>query len=393
MATLRCLNIDWLEVYCQEPPKEPHDISYFIDKGYQVKQRDYGTPVYKEMFFIIDEGHQFIEVRRAPRATKADGGISEERACHLRFTNRSCYLRNPVQVMSEFLLAHKYIYRSLSRIDLCLDFQLFDSGMSPKDFVERFMAGDFQKLNQANIAAHGEDAWLARTWNSLKWGAPTSAVTTKMYNKTLELKEVKDKPYIREIWDAVGFSSDKDVWRVEFAVSSNKNALVDKRSGEYIVRNLSAFATKEKQWFQFCVFAEKYFKFKYREFTKQGNIKPKGRCKDVPTFLFGGDCTFYTPTRLVWVPEGGRTEKLLARRLDAIRFDPSLPPHVRESAAFLFGHMAERYNILAYCANLEVALMGQSKRTPEFYHDYTLLNDIRRRWDLPDVRPKKIKSL
>lgn len=390
MKQIRCLNIDWLEVYCQEPFETPLDACYFIDKGYQVKIREYGTPIYREMFFIIDEGHQFMEVRRAPRAPKSRGGVSDDRACHLRFTNRSCYLRNPVQIMCEFLLAHGYIYKSLSRIDICLDFQQFDNGISPVDFVNRYMTGEYQKLNQANVSAHGQDAWLCRTWNSFKWGAPTSAVTTKFYNKTMELKHVKDKPYIREIWSFCGFSEDKDVWRVEFSITSQSNAVLNKSTGEFIKSSLTSFSDKQRQWFQFCVFASKYFHFKEREFTKSGKVKPKGRCKDVPTFVFSGDCLFYTPTRLTWIPEGGRTEKMLARRLDAIRFDDTLTPHVREAASFLYGHMVERYNILAYCKNLEVALLANAKTAPEFYRDFTLLEDIQKRWDLPDVRPRRV---
>lgn len=390
MAILRCLNIDWLEVYCLEPKEDQRDVTYFINKGYQVKTRDYGTPIYKEMFYIVDEGHQFIEVRRAPRAIKQQGGVSEAGACHLRLCNRTCYLRNPVQIMQEFLLANGYLYKALSRIDLCLDFQTFDNGMTPEWFVRYFMLGNFQKLNQANIAAHGKDSWNARSWNSLKWGAPTSAVTTKLYNKTMELKEAKDKPYIREIWDAVGFDPKQDVWRVEFSISANSNALVDKNTGNIISRSLTSFQTKDRQWFQFCVFAQKYFHFKYREFTRLGSLRPKGRCKDVDLFHFGGDDMFYTPTRLVWRPEGGRTEKLLARRLDAIRYDPTLGPRVREAAKYLFEHIAERYNILAYCANLEVALSQVSKQTPDFLNDFATLNKIQQKWDLPDVRPRPI---
>lgn len=390
MATLRCINIDWLEVYCLEPINAPRNVSYFIDKGYQVKQRDYGTPIYKEMFFVIDEGHQFVEIRRNPRNIKANGGVSETGACHIRFTNRSCYLRDPVQIMQEFLLANGYTYKAISRIDICLDLQQFDNGMSPEWFVRYFMQGNIQKLNQANISAHGTDKWAERSWNSLKWGAPTSAVTTKLYNKTMELKGVKDKPYIREIWDAVGFDPDKDVWRIEFSISSESNAVIDKSSGDIIKRSLNSFRTKRDQFFQFCVYAQKYFHFKYREFTRLGNIRPKGRCRDVDILRYIGDEIFYTPTRLVWKPEGGRTEKLLARRLDAIRFDTTLGPNVREAAAFLFHHMAERYNILTYCSNLEVVMTQVAKGTPEFNKDFNTLLSIQRKWQLPDVRPRKM---
>lgn len=65
---VRCVNIDWLEVYVLESNDHyPCNADYFRQHGYFVKERDYGTRVYKEMFIIEDEqGHDWLEVRRNP---------------------------------------------------------------------------------------------------------------------------------------------------------------------------------------------------------------------------------------------------------------------------------------------------------------------------------------
>ena len=45
---LKCVNLDWLEVFCLEPADMP--AQYFQNLGWQVNVREYGTPLY-----VIDE--------------------------------------------------------------------------------------------------------------------------------------------------------------------------------------------------------------------------------------------------------------------------------------------------------------------------------------------------
>ena len=62
---MRCVNIDWLEVSCEESNmRYPCNAEYFRQQGYFVHERDYGTRVWGEVFTIEDEeGHDWIEVR------------------------------------------------------------------------------------------------------------------------------------------------------------------------------------------------------------------------------------------------------------------------------------------------------------------------------------------
>ena len=57
-----------VEVYCLESNQRyPCNAEYFERAGYCVRQREYGTRVYKEMFEIIDkDGNPLIEIRRNP---------------------------------------------------------------------------------------------------------------------------------------------------------------------------------------------------------------------------------------------------------------------------------------------------------------------------------------
>lgn len=42
-------------------------------------------------------------------------------------------------------------------------------------------------------------------------GSGKSSYSVYLYNKSKELKEVKDKPYIRELMEKAGFNNNEDV--------------------------------------------------------------------------------------------------------------------------------------------------------------------------------------
>lgn len=389
---IRCVNIDWLEVYCQEPVSEPRDADYFLRLGFNVKIRSYGTPNYRQMFTIIVDGQPFIEIRRDPMSLKRQGGVFEDGACHIRLVNRTCYFRNSVALLAEFILAHQFIYHSISRVDLCLDFQVFDSGILPEDFVLDFMKGNCQKINQCNLSAHGKDGWDLRVWNSLKWGSPTSSISTKLYNKSLELKQVGDKEYIRQCWECCGFSPDTDTWRVEFAIKPSSQYLVSDSEKELVCITLETLANKERQWFQFCVFSQKYFHFKKREYTRSGAIKPKNRCNDVLLFQFTGREIFFHPEKLVSSSLPGHTEKILAKRLYEMSLDKSLDYKIRAACEDVSLHLANRYIVLDYVRQLEQMLEYTASRHVDYTKDMALLMTIRDKYEFSSCRPKSLRK-
>jgi hypothetical protein len=80
----RCVNLDWLEVHAREPIGEPHNAEYFRACGCWVEERDYGTPIYREMFVIFGSDNlPAIEVRRNPKSSGLKG-IHDAEETHIR---------------------------------------------------------------------------------------------------------------------------------------------------------------------------------------------------------------------------------------------------------------------------------------------------------------------
>lgn len=302
---IRCLNIDWLEVHVLEDmSRYPLDAYFFIRDGWRVERREYGTRVYEEMFTLYDTHDEpFLEVRRAPKSNGNEGGVLDMNSAHIRLVNRYCYFTDCVQRLRDFLARYNYQFRRIFRIDLCLDFERFDLGDDPQRFVNRYLRHKFSKINQCNRTTRGRDRWDGCEDNYLSWGQPKSVVSTKLYNKSLELKEAHDKPYIKQAWMAAGLITNpitmvkirKDgsqytptIWRVEFSVRSGAAgwAVLEDCTGaknklKPIANTLDCYDSKEKQLIMFASLAHHYFHFKY---FKPG--QRKDRCKDKVLFHF-----------------------------------------------------------------------------------------------------------
>ncbi len=372
----RCINIDWLEVYVLESnDRYPCNAEYYRRQGYMVREREYGTRVYKEMFEVLnDNGDPIMEVRRNPASADSSFSGLIHTSSHLRLPNWLLYQDNPVTFMMDFLIKNDYIFKRIYRIDLALDFELFDSGDKPARFVRRYLKGEYRKINQCSLSAHGTDSWSNCDWNSLSWGSRTSMVSTKLYNKTKELEEGKtDKPYIRTCWMMNGLIDNPtnftkrmhdgslrkvDVWRLEYSLKSACDGWIvieiengKKTKKQHIPHRLPLFDAKDKLWQRFQDLTYHYFRFKYKEYADEKKavtahalsmvhsdvertLKRKDRCRDKKLFYFDSNREF---TQLVNAPSDGkanRDDMILEKRLHL--FQMAHPkPEVRKACEIL----------------------------------------------------------
>lgn len=302
-SVTRCVNLDWLEVHAREPINQPRDAAYYMEKGFIVHVRDYGTRVYRQMFVLEgNDGENLLEIRRDP-ASQGLNGIHDPNECHIRLCNRTCYFDNAAQAFSQFLDEHGYTDIRISRVDICLDFVKFDKGDDPQAFVRRYFRHKYAKINQGRINTHGEDTWTGQEWNSLSWGSKTSAVTTKMYNKTMELHDTKTdtfkKPYIRQAWQLCHMIDNWQrctlngevvyVWRVEFSLRSSVKGWVpieidgNPKNYQSLRNTLECYEGRDKLLVMFASLANHYFHFKKYKIGKR-----KDRCADKILFDFSG---------------------------------------------------------------------------------------------------------
>lgn len=283
----RCVNYDWVEVCAQERTDLTPNASYYIKRGWEVDIRQYGTRVYEEMFTLKDRQQSFLEIRRNPLSKKSQGGILKDNLCHIRLSNRSCYLEEPINQLKEFLSLHHYQNVKISRLDICVDFNCFDNDMQPYSFIQEYLKSNYAKIHQTHFNAHGNDEWESgqmpiRNVNSIKWGSPTSNINAKLYDKSLELnRDGHDKPYIRQWWSASELTDNDNthVWRLEFSISSQAKKLREKKEHFHVNLTLDNIDNRDKLLYLFYGLYEHYFDFRVVEHKEDGTVKRKDRCK------------------------------------------------------------------------------------------------------------------
>ena len=386
----RCVNIDWLEVFCLEDVKDTHDATFFKNAGFVVKARDYGTPQYSEMFTIESRGYDFLEIRRNPYSKKSKGGLFLDNACHIRLSNRTCYSERPIDLMRTFLIQFGYTLRGITRIDVCSDFIKFDNDLNPQNLIKRYMAGELAKVNQSKVSAHGKDSFKERAWNSLSWGSEKSMVSTKLYNKTLEMSEVSEKPYVRQAWYLSGLIPDMDdktttVWRLEFSIRSEAKEWIDisdeskdKVHHSAMSNTLSCYDNRDKLFnihFSLCCH---YFHFKIVEVDADGKRKRKDRCKDEVLFKLSSGMTVYKPARLTDKKAPTRTTRMLLRKCEAIANDEEKEQWQRRAAKNMCLILANDLAAIGYnnmVENLEeIRVIREQERYLALEVDRTLSN-------------------
>lgn len=361
------------------------DANYFRKHGYRVEQRAYGTPLFAEMFTLYEGDKPTFEIRRDPYSLKKVGGIFEEGACHIRLHNRLCYQPHPIDSLRKFILTFNYIYVGIVRIDICYDFTQFDYNQNPDKFLQDYMSKRFQRDRNGNVSAHGTER-DNRHWQSVKWGSDRSMLNVKMYDKTLELYQGKEKTYIRQHWHACGLSSSQKVyftytnnkgrqqtsyrvvevepgtaipeaipleqaqqikvWRVEFSVSSACSGYVEE-DGIYIPNRLDTYDTPDKLWYVFSSLAQHLFSFRYVERTRNGTYRRKSLCKPYPLFRLDGQF-LAKPVHVIENPDPTRTDRMLIRRLFQMGDDESAPYSFREACEKVAAEMVWHKNMQEY---------------------------------------------
>lgn len=373
----RLINIDWLEVYCTESKAKPLSIE-LLSKQFDVEARHYGTPQYKDVWVLSYCGHPYIEVRRNPYSVKSRGGIMPDGACHIRLTNRSCYLDNPALILINFIEQYSLSYESISRIDICCDFIAFDNGTRPSDFLQRYFANRYVKLHQyrfksyskehphlrrdmqsvdrltpsvaidvnhgEEISAHGIDRWQGKIYNYCGWGSESSPISTKLYNKTCELnREGHKKTYIREQWRGRLDERTGDVWRLEFSIKSEIKNFLQIDTGVLLDNSLAYYSDRHSLLLAFQSLYEIYFDFRVVELDETGNLKRKNRLKRTELFRFNNDEVF-KPQRPSSKKDPTRTDRILLKHLqEYIGLDiDKYPSNDVQNAALKVMHLLRR---------------------------------------------------
>ena len=224
------IGIDWLSFsgYFDRDFEMTERTSEFV-----CEKRKYGTRNFSEVwdvsyFFAVPGKVQKAIKPFCSLACKPQSSILNERLVTFKLDNALLYTDHWFLLLMCFLSDFHIQSVKIQRADLFRDFQNLNYGkkeISPSAFLADIASGKLQKKNSTKFTIYAdtkENGAYAVTYGSIISGRQLA-----IYNKSKELREVHDKPYIRAAWKSVGFSLDKPVFRAEVRITKKGLNLFD----------------------------------------------------------------------------------------------------------------------------------------------------------------------
>lgn len=266
---------DWFQVYCHAHAAITKGMCFHgvqntpfgIRAEYTAEKGEEISPLFNQHYLITWKKRKIAHISLEPRPSSL-----HPLSCMLKIDNRLLYEPNWLFFLNDVCAALQLEIRNISRVDIAADFVEFCDHRQPLNFVKSYMQvarkghPSFIRCGSNKFCVYGRKSMTDLSFDYVRWGSRDSEVCTYLYNKSKELKDKNDKPWIRERWAVLrGDNENIDVWRIEFSISS-QGLKLEHISDDYIFDLfIDDFSTFEKVRDLFYIYAEKYFKFRVFE--------------------------------------------------------------------------------------------------------------------------------
>lgn len=211
--------------------------------GYNCQLLNVRSRTFSEVWNISKDGATIAQLQRCPFSPKINKNCGT-----LKIENYILYHENRCAIIDQITSDLKLYVIGTTRIDLAGDFRHI-AGRLPELLIRDILEERVYKVGHARCTTIGEQnrdnqvftaygtAGRTNTFSYLRYGSRSSRISTYLYNKTKELNEQNDKPYIREMWRENGWRGDQNVWRLEFSIKGREMKFIEKDTGEILPNN------------------------------------------------------------------------------------------------------------------------------------------------------------
>ena len=329
---MHLVSIDWLSIYC--------DCSHMTHVGeFSFLREPYGTSVYADMYTIMYGGEEVAILTCNPRssALKAGTGI-------LKILNPELYKPRLPIIIEKLLSECQIEFLSISRLDLCADFNHFESYPDMQNFFQDFLTLKLWKIGAAKYKICANKATefdcdyfkmiglqsSRHTYQYLRFGSKVSKVSAYLYNKTQEFRDVKRKNYIAAAWALNDIDESKEVWRLEFSLKGDGIKFVNSETGECLQKDLDMVLHPVKRSQLYNALYLKYWQFRIndgqvrKDRMKPADLLPIKSSILYPVVIQGSDVTDREQKRMISAVERTYDEVRAKRRTRDMELENSV---------------------------------------------------------------------
>lgn len=230
-----CISVDWLQVCCYGNLLEEGEYKA-IGKSYSIVMTDIHTALFCRVLNVEYNGMTVATIEQEPRSSALKKGLTL-----IKLANRVLWSTGYIAMLYELMKIFNLTYKGITRLDICYDCNHFYDGRNPGRFITDFLlkpvtevGGTYRRGSSKFTVQGGRSACSNTKVTGIKFGSTANGVVPYIYDKTLELQEVKDKPWIREVWQMNGLVSNEKthVWRAEISIKSKGNDILNMGTGQ-----------------------------------------------------------------------------------------------------------------------------------------------------------------
>lgn len=319
-----CISVDWLQVCCYS-----NNLAYLLNNDYynKVDSLPYWLelqPLETRNFARFIRVHTKVgndwrycaDILAVPRSTMLNSNI-----VLVKIHNRFLYSQNYIKLLYDICDAFKLSIKGLTRLDLCYDCNSFYNGLKPHKFIKEFVTAEFDspryiyKVGAKQFRVYGGKSVSSATkFSGIEFGSGKSSKRCYIYDKTRELAEVKDKPWIRQYWQENGLISDEKthVYRAEISIKCDGMDLLNMSTGELFKLSPKYLQSQPSIEKLFHFYAAKMFRFHRK--GKHTRVRDYDRIE-----LFENSPIITCKPKKVCVnADTGRTEKICVSTLSKL---------------------------------------------------------------------------
>lgn len=321
---------DWFQVYCHAHKPIEKGMHLFgvslspfgVRAEYEVCKGEEISPLFNQHFLISWKKRKIAHISMEPRPSSL-----HPLSAMIKVDNKLLYEPNWLFYFKDVCAALQFEIMNISRVDICADFVEFCDGRQPLNFVKSYMQvarkghPSFIRCGSNKFCVYGRKDMSSLHFDYVRWGSRDSEVCTYLYNKSKELRDKKDKPWIRERWRVFrGDDESIDVWRIEFSINSQGLKVMNISDGYIFDLFVDDFATFSKCKTLFYIYADKYFKFRTFE---AGETRKK---RELPFVRLLPDeaSQEFRKVSVCRANESGQTELIVFNRLQKVIEENSL---------------------------------------------------------------------
>lgn len=364
----KLINYDWVECFGYLSTSCDYDDfsnSTLFSKKYRFEKQQYSGRNYSVKYKVYNGADMYVY----DLYVKPYSPVMKAESCTIRCSNEECYNKELFYDLRCFMSDIGFSFRNFSRLDICHDSNSLKNGLTHDALMRSFLANRYLLQRNLSFQLHGSQKQnsidgMSITFikkekkkkedqeegvkveegtelSGMKWGSQNSAVGIKIYNKTREMIDVKQKTYIINSWADNGLDIKKDIWRIELSLRADAMKWIDEEWGELITLDLDSDLVTKKCAELFYSVAKKYFTFKVNDGTAN-----KTRMNDLSIFDYDTEFRQIKRYREEHSTKSNKMDKYICKRLEQESQDyKSYDTEQRHAIEQVHALLRKKYNV------------------------------------------------